>query len=173
MRSRRARPVRPGHIEQHRAATAGDSGMAANRNGDVAVVPLPSEPLVHDAGGEELGCAVDDLTSDLDELSFLCRAAEERLAGLEAALSDACPHPPTRELLGRAVASARRRYRALNGRIRVLQGEAQCVPRSRSLVERVTAERSSLADRLRVEQALMAGLLAAPDWQSPSFLHSR
>lgn len=146
--------------------------MAVNRNRDVAVVPLPSEPRVHDVGAEELEGALADLAADLDELSFLCRAAEERLAGLEAALTDACPHPPTRELLARAVASARRRYRALNGRIRVLHGETRYAPRSRSLVERITADRASLADRLRVEQALLAGLLAAPDWQSPSFLHS-
>ncbi|HJS94216.1 MAG TPA: PLP-dependent transferase [Solirubrobacteraceae bacterium] len=139
----------------------------------MAVVPLPSEPPVHDdVGAEALECALSDLEGDLGELSFLCRAAEERLAGLEAALTDACPHPPTRELLGRTVASARRRYRALSGRLGALLGEVRYAPRSRSVVERVTAERASLADRLRVEQALLAGLLAAPDWQSPSFLHS-
>lgn len=143
-----------------------------NRNADVVVVPLPSEPPVHDGGVEALEFALADLDADLGELSFLCGAAEDRLAGLEAALTDACPHPPTRALLGRAVASARRRYRALAGRLRVLRSEAQYAPRSRSLVDRVTAERVSLADRLRVEQALLAGLLAAPDWQSPSFLHS-
>ncbi|MGN6872648.1 MAG: PLP-dependent transferase [Solirubrobacteraceae bacterium] len=143
-----------------------------NRNGDVAVVPLPSDTPVHDVRVEALESALADLGADLGELSFLCAAAEQRLAGLEAALVDACPHPPTRELLGRAVASARRRYRAVGGRIRVLTGEAQYAPRSRSLVDRVAAERASLADRLRVEQALLAGLVAAPDWQSPSFLHS-
>jgi cystathionine beta-lyase/cystathionine gamma-synthase len=138
----------------------------------VAIASLPAERLVHDAGVDALECALADLDADLGELSFLCTAAEERLALLEAALSTACTHPPTRELLGRAVASARRRYRALGGRLRVLQGEARYAPRSRSLVDRVTAERASLADRLRVEQGLLAGLVAAPDWQSPSFLHS-
>jgi cystathionine beta-lyase/cystathionine gamma-synthase len=146
--------------------------MLLNRNGDVAVVALPGEPPVDDVGAEALECALADLAADLGELTCLCSAAEERLAGLEIALTDACPHPPTRELLGRAVASTRRRYRALSGRLRGLQSEAQFAPRSRSLVGRVTAERASLADRLRVEQALLAGLLAAPDWQSPSFLHS-
>jgi cystathionine beta-lyase/cystathionine gamma-synthase len=138
----------------------------------VAVVPLASEPRVQDIGAGAVERALAELDADLGELSFLCTAAEERLAGLEAALTDACPHPSTRELLGRAVASARRRYRALGGRVRVLRDEARYAPRSRSLVERVAAERASLADRLRVEQALLAGLVAAPDWQSPSFLHS-
>jgi cystathionine beta-lyase/cystathionine gamma-synthase len=147
--------------------------MAVNRNRDVAVVPLLSEPPADDdVGAEALECALADLVGDLGELSFLCRAAEARLAGLDAALTAACPYPATRELLGRAVASARRRYRALSGRVGVLLGAAEYAPRSRSLVERVAAERASLADRLRVEQALLAGLLAAPDWQSPSFLHS-
>ncbi|HKO27535.1 MAG TPA: PLP-dependent transferase [Solirubrobacteraceae bacterium] len=139
----------------------------------MAVVPVPSEPPVNaHLAAEGLECALSDLGGDLGELSFLCRVAEERLAGLEAVLTDACPHPATRDLLGRTVASARRRYRVLSGRLGALLGEAQYAPRSRSLVERVAAERASLADRLRVEQALLAGLVAAPDWQSPSFLHS-
>jgi cystathionine beta-lyase/cystathionine gamma-synthase len=127
---------------------------------------------LRDGEAASLDGALADLDADLGELSFLCFAAEERLAGLEGALADACPHPRTRELLGRASASARRRYRALGGQVRVLRHEARYAPRSRSLVDRVTLERASLADRLRVEQALLAGLLAAPDWQSPSFLHS-
>lgn len=127
---------------------------------------------MRDSEAEALDGALADLEADLGELSFLCSAAEERLAGLEAALTDACPHASTRELLGRAAASARRRYRALGGRVRVLRQEARYAPRSRSLVDRITAERASLADRVRVEQALLAGLLAAPDWQSPSFGHS-
>jgi cystathionine beta-lyase/cystathionine gamma-synthase len=146
--------------------------MGLNRNGDVAVAPLSSEPPLRDIGAQALDGALADLEADLGELSFLCAAAEERLAGLEVALSDACPHPPTRELLGRAAASARRRYRALGGRVRVLRHEAAYAPRSRALVDRVTGERASLADRLRIEQALLAGLLAAPDWQSPSFLQA-
>jgi cystathionine beta-lyase/cystathionine gamma-synthase len=40
-------------------------------------------------------------------------------------------------------------------------------------VAAVSAQRTELADRLRVEQALLAALLAAPDWQSPAFAHSR
>jgi cystathionine beta-lyase/cystathionine gamma-synthase len=150
----------------------GDSGIGLNRNGDVAVAPLPSEPPLHDGGAEALDAALADLEADLGELSFLCAAAEERLAGLEAAMTYACPYTATRDLVGRAAASSRRRYRALGGRVRVLRHEARYAPRSRALVDRVTAERASLADRLRVEQALLAGLVAAPDWQSPSFLHS-
>src|SRR6185312_17125081 len=92
-----------------RSGSRGDSGMAVDRNGDVAVVPLPSEPPGHDIGVEALECALAELGADLAELSFLCTAGEARLTGLEAALPEACPYPPTRELLGRAVASARRR----------------------------------------------------------------
>jgi cystathionine beta-lyase/cystathionine gamma-synthase len=138
----------------------------------VAVVPLPVAPTLLDVAADPLECALADLDGDLGELSYLCTAAEDRLARLEARLADACPSPPTRELLGRAVASARRRYRALGGRVSVVRNEARYAPRSRSLVQRVAAERASLADRLRVEQALLAGLIGAPDWQSPSFLHS-
>jgi len=149
-----------------------DSGTGLDRNGEVAVAPLASEPPLRDIGAEALDGALADLEADLGELSFLCAAAEDRLAGLEPALPDACPYPPTRELLGRAAASARRRYRALGRRVQVLRHEVRYAPRSRALVDRVTAERASLADRLRVEQALLAGLVAAPDWQSPSFLDS-
>jgi cystathionine beta-lyase/cystathionine gamma-synthase len=138
----------------------------------MAVARLPGKPPVRDVGAQALECALADLDADLGELSFLCTAAEERLGRLEAAVTRACPHRPTRELLGRAVASTRRRYRALGGRLWALRNEARHAPRSRSLVERITAERAALADRLRVEQALLAGLVAAPDWQSPSFLHS-
>jgi cystathionine beta-lyase/cystathionine gamma-synthase len=146
--------------------------VAAKRNGGVAVAPLRTEPTSLDVSADPFESALADLDGDLGELSFLCSAAEDRLARLEVQLPDACPNPPTRELLGRAVASARRRYRALGGRVRVVRNEARYAPRSRSLVERVTAERASLADRLRAEQALLAGLIGAPDWQSPSFLHS-
>ncbi len=138
----------------------------------MAVAPLLPAPFALDVAADAIEWALADLDGDLGELSFLCSAAQERLARLEACLPAACPSPPTRELLGRMVASARRRYRALGGRVRALRGEAQCAPRSRSLVERVATERASLADRLRVEQALLAALLGAPDWQSPSFLHS-
>jgi cystathionine beta-lyase/cystathionine gamma-synthase len=138
----------------------------------VAVAPLLAEPPALDLGADLLECALSDLDGDLGELSFLCAAAQERLAELEADLVGACPHPSTRELLARAVMSARRRYRALDGQLRVLRGQVRYAPRSLSLVERVTADRAALADRLRVEQALQAGLLGAPDWQSPSFLHS-
>ncbi len=119
-----------------------------------------------------LECALTDLDGDLGELSFLCASGQQRLAELEADLAEACPNPSTREVLMRAAASSRRRYRALGGQLHALRGEARYAPRSRSLVDRVSAERASLADRMRVEQALLAGLVGAPDWQSPSFLHA-
>ncbi len=125
-----------------------------------------------DPAEDLLDCALAELADDLGELAFLCRAAQEQLSRLDGQLVGACPNPATRELLRRGVASARRRYRALDGQLRVLRSQTKCASRSRSLLERLTTERASLADRLRTEQALLAGLVGAPDWQSPSFLHS-
>ncbi len=136
------------------------------------MAPLPAVRPIGAPAPDLLDCALTDLDGDLGELSFLCASAQQRLADLEAGLPEACPNAPTRELLIRAAASARRRYRALGGRLHALRGEAGYAPRSRSLVDRLSAERASLADRLRVEQALLAGLIGAPDWQSPSFLHA-
>ena len=122
--------------------------------------------------GGPFECALADLDGDLGELSFLCSAAEDRLAGSR-------PGYPTRaRIRPRVSCSAGPWLRRGAGiarwadSVRVVRNEARYAPRSRSLVERVTAERASLADRLRVEQALLAGLIGAPDWQSPSFLHS-
>jgi cystathionine beta-lyase/cystathionine gamma-synthase len=138
----------------------------------VAVVPLAAEPPGLHPEAELLECALGELDGDLGELAFLCDAAGERLAQLDAELGRACPHPSTRELLRRGVASALRRYRALGARLGVLRGQARYAPRSLLLLERIARERASLGDRLRAEQALLAGLLGAADWQSPSFLHS-
>jgi cystathionine beta-lyase/cystathionine gamma-synthase len=138
----------------------------------VAVVPFAAEPPELDHAAELLECALAELDDDLGELAFLCNAATERLTRLDAELERACPHPSTRELLGRGVASARRRYRALDAQLRVLRGRARYAPRSWPLLEHIASERAAVADRVRVEQALLTGLLGAPDWQSPSFLHS-
>ena len=139
----------------------------------VAVASLPAVRCAAVSAPDLVGLALADLDGDLGELTFLCGAAQQRLAEFEAALGAACPHRRTRELLARAVASARRRFRVLAEQIRALRTEARCAPPSRSLVDRLAAERASVADRMRAEQALLAGLIAAPDWQSPSFLHSR
>ena len=53
--------------------------------------------------------------------------------------------------------------------LRQLARSAQPTP---SLVSELAEEKASLADLLRAERALTAGLVAAADWQSPSFLHS-
>ena len=138
----------------------------------MTVTPFSVVPGVSDSRTDSLSAALVDLDDDLAELSCLCAAAEERLAGLEAELAAACPYRQTRELLARAIGAGRRRYHAMGGQLRVLRTEAQYAPRSRSLVAHLSAERASLADRLRVEQSMLAGLLAAPDWQSPTFLSS-
>jgi hypothetical protein len=54
--------------------------MAMKRIGGVAVAPVPSELLVCDLGAEAPDGALVDLVVDLDELLFLCTAAEKRLA---------------------------------------------------------------------------------------------
>ncbi len=131
--------------------------------------------VVHGVSGSQtdsVNAALADLDDDLVELLFLCVAAQERLAGLEGELAAACPYGQTREVLARAVASGRRRYQAIGGQLRALRARARYGPRSRTLVAHVGAERASLADRLRIEQSMLAGLLAAPDWQSPAFMAS-
>lgn len=137
----------------------------------MAVAPLAVAPVIADAA-DLVGLALADLDGDLGELGFLCSAAQKRLTEFEVELEVACPYRETREFLGRTVASARRRHRALAGRVRALRAEGRCAPPSPLLVARLTAVRASLADRLRAEQSLLAGMIAAPDWQSPSFLHS-
>ncbi|MBV9604043.1 MAG: PLP-dependent transferase [Solirubrobacterales bacterium] len=134
-------------------------------------VAQPHPPGPQEAA-DPLERALADLHDDLGELLFLCDAAATRLSRLEVELADACPVRATRDLLGRAATSARRRYRALKGQIHTVRGQARYAPRSAALLGRIAGERVSLADRLRAEQALVASIVAAPDWQSPSFLHS-
>jgi cystathionine beta-lyase/cystathionine gamma-synthase len=116
--------------------------------------------------------ALDDLAADFHELLFLCRSAETELAQAAAELDAASLHARTGDLLGRQLASSCRRYRATGERLLVLRELAQCGHATPSLVKELAAEKASLADLLRTERALTAGLVGAADWQSPSFLHS-
>jgi cystathionine beta-lyase/cystathionine gamma-synthase len=119
-----------------------------------------------------LAAAVADLDDDLDELLFLARSAQAGLAEAADELARASLQPRTRELLSRQHERARGRYRAIVRHLLALRARAAGRSPSRSLVEELAAEKASLADLLRVEQALTAALDAAADWQSPSFLHS-
>jgi cystathionine beta-lyase/cystathionine gamma-synthase len=119
-----------------------------------------------------LAAAVADLDADLDELLFVARSAEAGLAEAADELARAGLHARTRALLSRQEKSARRRYRAIAERLLALRAHAATARPSRSLIEELAAEKASLADLLRVEQALTAALNCAADWQSPSFLHS-
>lgn len=126
-------------------------------------------------GPESVGvcaAALDDLDADFHELLFLCRSAEAELAQAAAELDVAALHARTRDLLGRQVAASCRRYRSTGERLRVLRELARRGQATPSLVNELAAEKASLADLLRAERALTAGLVAAADWQSPSFLHS-
>ena len=116
--------------------------------------------------------ALSDLDADFDELQFLCRSAEAELAQAVAELDAASLPARTGELLGRQLASARRRYRSVGERLVVLRQLAQSERPTPSMVSELAAQKASLADLLRAERALTAGLVAAADWQSPSFLHS-
>jgi cystathionine beta-lyase/cystathionine gamma-synthase len=138
----------------------------------VVVTPLPVARRAGVSPDDALSAALADLDDDLAELAFLCAAALERLTQLETELANACPYRRTRDVLARATASAQRRYRAVAGQLRLLRTQALHAPRSEPLVANLAAERASLADRLRAEQSMLAGLLAAPDWQSPAFLSS-
>jgi cystathionine beta-lyase/cystathionine gamma-synthase len=117
-------------------------------------------------------CACADLQADFRELEFLCADAARKLADFEGVLDSACAHARTRDLLARRIAASRRRYCATAGRVRSLRCQAGADPRSRSLIDELAAQKESFAELLRAEQALLAALLSAADWQSPSYLHS-
>lgn len=119
-----------------------------------------------------LVAAVADLDADFEELLFLARSAEAELAEAGDELARGCLRARTRELLTRQHERARRRYRATAERLLAVRAQTIERPASRSLIDELAAEKASLADLLRVEQALTAALLGAADWQSPSFLHS-
>jgi cystathionine beta-lyase/cystathionine gamma-synthase len=116
--------------------------------------------------------AVADLDADFEELLFHARSAEAALAESADELARTSLRTPTRELLARQRRSARRRYRAIGERLLLLRTRIAGTPASPSFLDELAAERASLGDLLRVEQALTAALLGAADWQSPSFLHS-
>lgn len=119
-----------------------------------------------------VAASVADLRADLAELAFLCRSAEATLAKAGAELATAALQPRTRELLSGQLDDARRRYRAAAERLRSLAERAHSRPPSAALIEELAAEKASSADLLRTEQALLAALAGAADWQSPSFGHS-
>jgi cystathionine beta-lyase/cystathionine gamma-synthase len=110
--------------------------------------------------------------ADFEELLFLCHSAEAKLTEADVELRAAALHEPTRELLLAQLSLSRRRYSETAARLLSLRERSQCVAPSCSLVAELAAEKASAADMLRVEQALMAALVGAADWQSPSFLHS-
>jgi cystathionine beta-lyase/cystathionine gamma-synthase len=116
--------------------------------------------------------ALTDLCADFDELLFLARSAEVELAEAAADLACTFLHGRTRELLNVQLGSTRGRYRTLAEHLHALREQAAHACASPSLVAELAAEKASLGDLLRVEQALTAALVAAADWQSPSFLHS-
>ncbi len=116
--------------------------------------------------------ALADLNADFGELLFLCHSAETELAEATGELDDALLHVRTHDLLSRQLAASCRRYRSIRERLLGLRELAQRGQATPSLVNGLAAEKVSLADLLRVERALTAGLVGAADWQSPSFLHS-
>lgn len=116
--------------------------------------------------------ALEDLDADFTELLFVCDSAQAELAEAAVELGAADLQPLTADLLARQLAAARRRYRSAAARLHSLRGLARSGAVTLSLVESLAAEKVALADLLRVEQAMTAALVAAADWQSPSFGHS-
>ena len=142
-----------------RSGIVGARAIEAGRSGSAEEVRLSA-------------AALSDLDADFDELQFLCRSAEAELAQAVAELDGASLPARTGGLLGRQLAPARRRYRSVGERLAVLRRLARSERPTPSMVSELAAEKASLADLLRAERALTAGLVAAADWQSPSFLHS-
>lgn len=114
-----------------------------------------------------VAAALADLQADLEQLLFLAESAKEALAEAAIELARVWLPEPTRELLARELTCSLGRYEAIVQRLYALRERA-----THSGVSELAAQKASLADLLRVEQALTAALVAAADWQSPSFLHS-
>ena len=112
------------------------------------------------------------MAADFGELLCLCGGAGAKLTQAAAEFGAAGLGEPARLLLLGELDTARRRYRASAGRLASLRERAEREAPSSALVQELAAERAALADQLRVEQALTAALVAAADWQSPSFRHS-
>jgi cystathionine beta-lyase/cystathionine gamma-synthase len=130
-------------------------------------------PLASAASDALLVEALADLREDFDELLFLCRSADAELVEAGVELDAALVRGPTRELLAQQLRASRRRYRMVDERLHALLELASPVAAaSESVVDELSAERAALADVLRTEQALLAAVVGAGDWQSPSFLHS-
>jgi cystathionine beta-lyase/cystathionine gamma-synthase len=137
------------------------------------VSPAATATPAREAADDPLvAAAIADLDADLDELLFLVRSAEAGLAEAADELARASLHARTRALLKRERERTRGRYRTIAERLVALRAHAATTRPSSSLIEDLAAEKTSLADLLRVEQALTAALNCAADWQSPSFLHS-
>lgn len=112
-----------------------------------------------------------DLRADFDELAFVARDRVSCLDELTGALArEGDIRRETAEPLLRQVRSTRRLYCDLLERLDGLRGATAYG--SPELVDVLAAEKASLADTLRAQQAVVAGLITAPDWQSPSFAHS-
>lgn len=124
------------------------------------------------AQGGLLAAALADLRADFDQLLYLCSSAEVELDTAEVELGVAALHESTRGLLTRQLAGTRERYRATGKRLLSLRALAGSGAPSLPLLDELSVERRSLADLLRAEQGLLAALLGAADWQSPSFLYS-
>jgi cystathionine beta-lyase/cystathionine gamma-synthase len=116
--------------------------------------------------------ALADLRADFEELLFIARSADAELAEAASGLARAALGERTRELLTRQLASSRRRYRTATDRLLDFREQATRARAEPSRVGELAAEKASLADLLRAEQALTAALVGAADWQSPSFLRS-
>lgn len=116
--------------------------------------------------------ALADVDADLAELEFLCRSADAELVRAADELDAGSLWARTDDLLEHQLAATRRRYRSTAERLLVLRQLTQRGQAAPALVNELAEERASLADLLRTEQALTASLVAAGDWQSPSFLHS-
>jgi cystathionine beta-lyase/cystathionine gamma-synthase len=116
--------------------------------------------------------ALADLRADFEQLLYLCRSADTELAAAEVELRAAGLREVTRDLLVRQLAFSRQRYRSTSRSLLRLRALATSGAPSAELVDELAVEKRVFADVVRVEQALMAALVSAADWQSPSFLHS-
>jgi cystathionine beta-lyase/cystathionine gamma-synthase len=135
----------------------------------VSVGAIAEQPRAASVPSTLLAAAIADLRADLDELAFLCHSAQTALADAETELAATALQPRTHTLLSGQLDEARRRYRATAARLRSLGKRARSAPPTLALVSELAGEKASVADLLRSEQALLAALAAAADWQSPSF----
>jgi cystathionine beta-lyase/cystathionine gamma-synthase len=107
-----------------------------------------------------------DLQDDFTELRVIVDDNSQRLARLGRPL-ERHARPGTASVIGEIVARTSETFRQLANDLKVLQAT-----RVDDSLDKLVAEKKRIADIVRSLQGVTGSLLAATDWQAPSFVHA-